>query len=166
MIEFVIAIIGVMLVIAGLLTVSELGRANTRTMNEASEEAITAAMGNPIPTSFQPISDWSAGADGRRHTKDDKPQSGSFASLRSGIVSRTAPNNDWTGMDRIDGAATQYDDIRDLNFSPAPSSLFGLTRGESEEMVGTLPVAQSFLGMRDSIRMRNEVWMPKTGGLY
>ena len=166
MIEFVIALIGVLAVVAGIITVADLSRADSDTYNAASEDAIGSAMGNPIAANFTPVKDWNKGADGRTFTKDDRPEHGSFAWVRNSITSRTVPNGDWSVTDRADGAQARYADIKDLDAGSNTSALFAFSRGRAETTVETLPIARTLFGVNDIVTVRNEVYMPATGGLY
>ena len=166
MLEFVIALIGILLVIAGVLTVAELNKADTDTLTRASEQAITSAMGNPIADSFTPVKDWGKGSDGRTLTKDDERQDGSFANVRGGITKFTAPNSDWSGTDRIDGSEARYKDVKDMNFGLNTAKIMGFSQGSDEEGIETLPVSQTLLGLPEIVDVRNETYMPATGGLY
>jgi len=166
MLEFVIALIGILLVVAGVLTVAELNKANTDTLVRATEQAITSAMGNPIATSFTPVRDWDKGPDGRALTKDDIKREGSFANVQSGITTFTAPNTDWSGTERLDGADARYKDVKDMNFGQNIAKIMGFSQGADEEGVETLPVSQSLIGLPEIVDVRNETYMPATGGLY
>ena len=166
MIEFVITLIGVLAVVAGLLTIVELNRVDNNTLNEASESAISTAMGSPIASSFTPITDWDTGADGRKLTKDDTQKAGSFESTRQGITKYTAPEGNWDGTVRLDGSETKYGDVRKFNFGQTTASLFGFSKGDAGETIETLPVARTLFGVGETITIRNETYMPATGGLY
>ena len=98
MVEFVIAIVGVLVVAAGILLLAELHRADTDTAVEATAEAIDDSMGSAIPSSFTPVDDWREGRDAMRHTKDDRPAPGSFSGVRARVARRTAPGGDWSGL--------------------------------------------------------------------
>ena len=159
MVEFVIAIVGVLVVAAGILLLAELHRADTDTAVEATAEAIDDSMGSAIASSFTPVDDWREGRDAMRHTKDDRPGSGSFSGVRARVARRTAPGGDWSGLAR-------YDDIRQFSDGAMDSATFRFHRGASQQTVEPLPVLRRLLGLPDAMTLRNETWMPSTGGLY
>ncbi|MGI5870338.1 MAG: hypothetical protein ACOX9C_12970 [Kiritimatiellia bacterium] len=166
MVEFVIAIIGVLVVAAGILLLAELHRADADTFVEASAEAISDSMDLSIASSFTPIRDWSPGADGLRHTKDDQVERGSFSSARTRIASRSAPAGDWSGLERLDGESAHYNDIRRFSDGEMDTTTFRFHRGANQQTVETPLVLRSLLGLPETMTLRNEAWMPSTGGLY
>ena len=166
MVEFVIALVGVLLVAAGILLLAELHRADTDTFVEATAEAIDESTSVSIASSFSPVDDWQPGRDDLRYTKDDRPDAGSFAGVRDRIARHTAPDGDWSGFDRLDGSSARYDDIRQFHDGAMASSIFRFHRATSEETVEPLPVLRRLLGLPDTMTLRNETWMPSTGGLY
>ena len=166
MIEFVICLVGILIVAAGLLLVADLTRSDTDTLVTATGSAISDAMSLSIAASFSPIEDWEAGRDGMRYTKDDRARMGNFGRIRNRVTSHTAPDGDWSGLRRADGASVQYDDIVKFNDGVLLSSAFRFMRARDEATVETLPVLQSLMGLPPEITVRNEVWMPAVGGLY
>ena len=166
MVEFVIAIVGVLVVAAGILLLAELHRADTDTAVEATAEAIDDSMGSAIASSFTPVDDWREGRDAMRHTKDDRPDRGSFSGVRARVARRTAPDGDWSGLARLDGSGARYDDIRQFSDGAMDSATFRFHRGASQQTVEPLPVLRRLLGLPDAMTLRNETWMPSTGGLY
>lgn len=165
MVEFVVAIVLIMVVVGGILAVANLQRADSKSMLGATSEAIENSMGNPIPKNFSPVSDWSNGVDGHEQTKDDRQKQGDFSNVREAITGRTAPNGDWSAFDRYDGNSVIYDDIKQLDSSGGLSSI-GMVEGESMELAEIPHVIQQSLGLPSEVTVENQVWMPKTGGLY
>ncbi len=166
MVEFVICLVGILIVAAGLLLVADLTRSDTDTLVTATGSAISDAMSALIPSSFSPIEDWDEGRDGMRHTKDDRAEMGNFSRIRNRITSYTAPNGDWSGTRRVDGSSVHYDDIVQFNDSVLVSSALRFMCAKEDMTVTTLPVLQSLMGLPETITIRNEVWMPALGGLY
>ena len=165
MVEFVIAIVGVLVAAAGILLLAELHRADTDTAVEATAEAIDDSMGSAIASSFTPVDDWREGRDAMRHTKDDRPGPGSFSGVRARVARRTAPDGDWSGLARLDGSGARCVDIRQFSdgaMTPPPS----VPPGRQPATVEPLPVLRRLLGLPDAMTLRNETWMPSTGGLY
>ncbi len=166
MIEFVICLVGILVAAAGLLLLADLTRSDTDTLVAATGEAISASMSLSIPSSFSPVEDWDEGADGMRHTKDDRARSGNFSRIRNRITVYTAPDGDWSGTRHRDGSSAHYDDIVQFNEGVLTASTLRFVSSSEEETVTTLPVLQSLLGLPSEITVRNEVWMPSVGGLY
>lgn len=166
MVEFVVSLVAILIVAVGMFLLSELIRADTRSSIDATSEAITKAMSMGIATSFTPIEDWDVGRDGMRHTKDDRVRGGDFGRVRRGIAAFTAPDGDWSGTRRLDGAASRYDDVVQFHDGVLSGSTLRFMHGQGEETVETLPVMQSLMGLPPILTLRNDVWMPATGGLY
>lgn len=165
MVEFIVAVVLIMLVVGGILAVANLQRADSKSMLEATEEAIKDSMGNPIANNFSPIKDWNDGADGYEQTKDDKAEKGSFSKVRNKITGHAVPDNDWSAFDRADGNSVRYGDIKQLD-SSASASVIGMIEGTASETAEIPPVIQKSIGLAEEVEVENQVWMPKTGGLY
>ncbi len=166
MVEFVVALVAVLFVAAGLLLVASLIRADTATFVEATGEAVSRSMSMGLAASFSPIADWEPGRDGMRHTKDDRARPGNWGRVRRGITVFTAPDGDWSGTRRLDGASAHYDDIVNVHDGVLSGSTMRFMRGYSAQSVETLPVLQVVMGLPPTLTLRNETWMPATGGLY
>lgn len=165
MVEFVVAAVLIMLVVGGILAVASLQRADSKSMLAATTEAIEDSMGNSIPENFSPIKDWDDGADGYEQTKDDRSQGGSFSRVRNDITGHAVPNDDWSAFERGDGNSVTYGDIKQLD-SSGGSSAIGMIEGKASETAVIPPVIQRSLGMPEEVELENQVWMPKTEGLY
>mgnify|MGYP003288851818 FL=1 len=165
MVEFVVAVVLIMLVVGGILTVANLQRADAKSMLAATSEAIDSAMGNSIPDNFSPVKDWNNGPDGYEQTKDDKKISGSLSNVRNSITGVATPNGDWSAFSRSDGDSVVYDDIKQLDKSGGTSTI-GMIEAEASETAEIPPVIQRTLGVDSEVNVENQVWMPKTEGLY
>ena len=165
MVEFVVAVVLIMLVVGGILTVANLQRADAKSMLAATSEAIDSAMGNSIPDNFSPVKDWNNGPDGYEQTKDDKKISGNLSNVRNSITGVVAPNGDWSAFSRSDGDSVVYDDIKQLDKSGGTSTI-GMIEAEASETAEIPPAIQRTLGMASEVNVENQVWMPKTEGLY
>ena len=98
-VEFTVAIVCVLLLVAALLQLVIFADADTGPLAEATARASEAATGGGFPDSFAPVRDWDAGPDGLFFTRDDAARPGSLARLRSDIAARTAPGGDWSAFD-------------------------------------------------------------------
>lgn len=165
MVEFVVAAVLIMLVVGGILAVASLQRADSKSMLDATTEAIEDSMGNSISKTFSPIKDWDNGVDGYEQTKDDKAKGGSLANVRNAITGHAVPNGDWSAFERGDGNSVVYGDIKQLDSSGSVSTI-GMIEGNASETAEIPPVIQRSLGMPDEVEVENQVWMPKTEGLY
>lgn len=166
MIEFVIGLVGIILLTALVVFLGQIQIVDTDSLTRASGDAIGDSMGNAIASSFTPIDDWDDGLDGRAYTKDDRADKGNFYGLRTHITSATAPGGDWSGTKRADGAPALYDDVVKVDTGTLAQSTFGFVSSGDSESISVPPVLQDILGLPAEITIRNEVWMPKTGGLY
>ncbi len=165
MVEFVVALVALLSVFAGIFAAAGILSADTDTMTEATSDAVSASMSSGIASSFTPVSDWTDGPDGLTGTKDDCMETGSFSGIRGEVAGHTAPSGDWSAFDGVDGAGVGYSDLRDFH-DGASSSVFGFVRGTSSDTVDMLPAARAFLGLPESVHVENEAWMPVCGGLY
>lgn len=158
-VEFTVAVVCILLVTTALLQLVIFADADTGTMAEATARASDAATGGGLATSFSPVRDWSRGRDGLIFTSDDAPRAGNFASVRSDIAAKTAPDGDWTALDR-----THSIDLRTFAQYGNPT-VFGFVRGEAAREIEVLPAARILLGLR-SPAVGNEAWSVRVGGLY
>lgn len=166
MVELVVGIVSIVLLTALLVLLGHLQRTDSDSLNRASAEAIADSMGNGIPSSFTPIADWDNGPDGMPYTKDDRAQNGGFVRLRTSITPATAPDGNWGGLRRADGSSARYDAIANVHDGVLVQSSFGFVSARDSETVQVPDFLQSALGLPAEITLRNEVWMPQTGGLY
>lgn len=166
MIEFVVGLFGIILLTALVVFLGQLQIIDTDSLTRASGDAIGDSIGNAIASSFTPVEDWDDGPDGMAYTKDDRADQGNFYGLRAHITSATAPGGDWSGTERADGAPVFYDDIVKVDTGALAQSTFGFVSSDDSESIDVPPVLQDIMGLPDEITIRNEVWMPKTGGLY
>lgn len=162
MIELVVAIIAIMVVLAGLLQIILLSAANTDSHVEAIAEAAARASSHAaLAATFNPLADWNPGADGYEQTRDDTPLPGSLADTRNLIAGETAPDDDWSAIDEA-----AHNQIAAFHHGMLPSSTFGLVSGKATRSVEVLPIAATLFGLRNPTEIENEVWMTKVDGLY
>lgn len=163
-VEFVIALITVLALFAGILQVVSLARARTDAMVEARRSAGESAIlpgGTPDPGARY-IRDWLVGPDGARHTGDDTYTAGNPIGFYDLIVNRTAPEPEqWDIVDSVNG-----NDISILHSSYDPAAVFGMVRGEAARNVPLIPAVRQLLYRADEIDIETEVWMTLTGNYY
>lgn len=163
MVEFVVGLMALLIVAAAVLTIGLLTNADTAAYNEAQSEAIDGSMGAGFTASFSPRKDNDAGADRRYLTADDEPVTGSLGPMRQHL----AAEGDAAGRPvRPDGAPLRHDALFTFADGTGGDEGFGFRKGEASRSVPIAPAARRFFGLRETAEVRNEVWMPQTGGLY
>ncbi len=162
MVEFVVALLCILAVFAGMLQLIMMGTANTDTMVEASAMAASRATVGVFPTETPSlVADWNAGRDGMEQTKDDVPVPGSLALVQLQIAGATAPGGDWSVLNDV-----RHGRIAELHHGLLPANTLGLVRGTASRTVEVMPAARALFGLRNPTEVRNEVWMTAVGGLY
>ena len=163
MVEFVVGLIALLVVAVGILAVAALVRADTESFAEAQEEAVRRSMGNATPDSFSPVADVAPGDDDLPLTKDDKAVRGSLDGIRR-IASHGLPAGGARPLGP-GGAEPGHDAVGTFGRGGAGDALFSLRVGRGEEEAELPPAAQPLLGLESPVKLRNEVWLPQTGGV-
>ena len=163
MIEFIVALVAVVALAAGLLQIASLGRAHTEAMVDARREAAARALS---PMSYLSdasyIEDWNEGPDGSRYTTDDEMAEDEGLSFQNIVVDRASPDDEgWTVYNGV-----PQNPFSSLRGAGNPSSVFGLTMGEADETVSLLPAVQHLLYGADSLNVRCEVWLTRMEDIY
>lgn len=168
LVEFVIALIGILVLTAGILFLGEAQQADTESLVEATASAVEDSMRHGIPNTFTPLRDWDAGRDGLRHTKDDRAQHGNWGSLRTQLGGRSFLASGGTGGAslRPDGSSLRYDNLERFQTGAQDASTFHFHRGQDTRTLTPPTVLERLLGLPSTLTLRNEVWMPSTTGLY
>lgn len=162
-IEFVVGLVAVLAVAAGLLQIARLARAHTETLalarEEAARDAMSAGYVEPVSPAPRFIRDWSLGPDGAAYSRDDRIVPGSPGDISSLLIERARP-----------------DDLEDLlpdnPVSPMsdPAAVmpgFYLVRGGARsDPIPLLPVVRRLLYNAPSITMEGEVYLIWTTGIY
>jgi hypothetical protein len=159
MIEFVIAILMVVIVIAGVLQFVELAGVKGDLLAQIRSDAGEEAFGNRISLSTVPtyILDWQAGEDEIRHTADDTMDTGLAGNtLQQAVVNRsTAQDDDWRYVDEA-----KSDSIPVLHASTLPMSALGFIHAEAEETVTLLPAMRDWIIGKETVTVGTELWFP------
>ncbi len=159
MIEFVIAILMVVIVIAGVLQFVELAGVKGDLLAQIRSEAGEEAFGNRISLTTPPIYilDWQAGNDEIRHTADDTLDRGLAGNtLQQAVVNRsTAQADDWRYVDEAKSYA-----IPVLHASTLPMSALGFIHVEAQEEVTLLPAMRDWIIGKESVTVGTELWFP------
>lgn len=159
MIEFVIALVCIVVVFAGLLQIGILGVTRTEVLIEARRKAGAAVMQDiilaPLP---EFIEDWAPGGDLRTYSADDLVIPGNPSDFSVRVVSRAYPVELNTLLPN-NPASTMAN-------TPAPQIGFGFTSGDATETVPLIPAVRNLLYRSDEILLHEEVWLPWTKGIY
>ena len=162
MIEFVVAILLVVIIMAGLLQFVELAGAKGLLLGAIRREAGEQALGQRIVLGAAPdyILDWEPGADAIRHTADDTFDRGIAGNtLQAAVVDRSVANPaDWSHLEDARNTA-----IPDLHTSGQPLGALGFIHAELEEEVTLLPAMRDWLIGKESITVGTELWFPRLG---
>jgi hypothetical protein len=163
-VEFVVGLAVVLVLVAGLLQVAALTRAQTDTMVEARRRAGEEAMDVNQPLAGPEfIRDWTDGPDGYAYSGDDTFSEGDALTFLGAVVDQAAGGAD--GWDRI-GQAGGDNRLYGLHRALRPVSAFGLVKGSDEETVEVIPAVRELIYDKDRITVRSDVWMTWTRGIY
>jgi hypothetical protein len=162
-VEFIVGLVAVLVLFAGLLQVATLTKKHTDTMVEARRLAAERAM-TDLDAASNPdyISNWKPGTDRKPYTRDDIHSPADPGSFDSRIVDRAAEDAlGWSIIDFI-----PRNPLADMHGSGTPASEFGLVSGSDTRTVDLLPAVQDLIYDRPRINVRCTVWMTQTKGLY
>ncbi|MGN0845735.1 MAG: hypothetical protein ACI4QT_11035 [Kiritimatiellia bacterium] len=163
MIEFVIGLIGLLVAAVAVLTIGILAKEDTESFREAQKEAIDGSMSAGFADSFSPRSDNDPGADNRNLTKDDKPVSGLLGNLRMNIAAEGMSAGTVT---RANGEDLHHNTLQEFASGEREKEAFSFRKGEESRTIEVTSAASVFFGFDGTAEVKNEVWMPQTGGLY
>lgn len=159
MVEFVVALVAIIVLVAGLLQFGRLSAAHTATMSEARREAgAYAIIPAQIFSSPDYILDRTVGPDGYAYSKDDSHTDALPGNLYNQLIGYADPD---MLSARLPGNA-----VSSLYGQPFPQLEFGLTYGSDTEDVPLLPVIRNLVYNATSIEVKSEVWMVWTHGIY
>lgn len=163
MIEFIVGLVAILVLSAGLLQIASLTRAQADVMNEsrriAGEQSLL-DMTTLEPAHF--IQAMEMGPDNKKYTRDDTFTLADASTFRNTFINRTVENDaDWAYISRSgDEHFTQ------MRNTANPSIVFGMVQGESHQTVDLISAVQSLIYRAPSIRVEGEVWMTRTGEIY
>lgn len=163
MIEFIIGLMVVVLLFAGMLQFIDIASAHSETLSEARAIAGDLSLnGSPISGTPEYMLDWEEGPDEMRHTSDDEPVLGSLSGTQRGILDLSVPDpGDWPELDeRVNN------DISELRAGTLPMALFGFVQGEESVSIPLWAAMRQWVYSDESVEVRAEVWLPRAGGLY
>jgi len=157
----VVALVGIIVLLAGLIQIGLLTYAHTETMIAARHEAAEAAMADSYPgiTDNQYIYDWFVGTDGKHYTHDDVTSVSTndpshiqdiVATAHPDELSTFVPDN---AFSRMQGAAFPVEELF-------------LVHGHDSKVVATFPVIRTLIYRRPTISTESDAWLTWTGGIY
>jgi hypothetical protein len=159
MIEFVVALLAILILFGAILQISSMGLIRNQMMARARNEAGMLAM-QDAPSFFIPdyILDRTLGPDQVSYSSDDDIVPGNPAGFINRVVNYSDPNE----LDRY---------VPDNEFSvmpglQAPQQEFGLLNGRARQTVDLLPVIRHLLYASDQVVVEGEAWMTWTKGIY
>ncbi len=145
MVEFMISLVVVLVLVAGLIQIGQLTHAHTRAMIGARAAAgqLALSQSSPISEGARLISDWLPGADLRRYTHDDTTYAFSNAAA-------------------LPGELIGYARLNSIPNSPVPNLGFWLVKGESSETVPILSVIQHLVYAQSALNVEGDAWLAWT----
>ena len=158
-VEFVVALVCILVLLAGIIQICVIGLRHSRLMSEARREAGQKAMSDS--SSFagpRYIFACTAGKDGIAYSADDDKTDGDPADLTVGVASHANPVD-------LDGVRPG-NPVSALAESEFPQYMFGLVEGEKHDSVDLIPIVRELIYGRDSVDLKASVWMTWTKGLY
>lgn len=158
-VELVVALVVVLVLLAGVLQVGWLGVHHSRAMTEARREAGVRAM-LPEASFSAPrfIRNCTVGADGVAYSRDDGVVADVPTVLTDGIVSYAHPS-------QLDGIRPD-NAVSALAKGALPEAMFGLVQGEKTDRVALLPVLRDLIYRADEVEVRGSAWLTWTEGIY
>ena len=156
-VEFIVAIIAVIVLVAGMIQLGLLQKAHTDVMIEARENAgkhaITPVEGDETPDY---VGSWTNGSDKVNYSADDEATDGDTADVQT-IVNCANPDEleNMVGDNLI---KSTYDDTAQL--------MDGFVNGHSSSNVTLLSAVQSMWANTNSIEVKSDVWMISLGDVY
>lgn len=166
-VEFVIGLVAVLALLAGLFQIASLIKSHTDVMVEARRQAGELANtdldpGQVLLSDAQYIRDWQESGDGKRYTRDDSSTPADAAAFAARFTGKAVPDAAaWSVLGQAPG-----DRLSALNGAPNPSPFFGLVEGYCSTNVPLLPAARHLFYAAESVDVQCKVWMTWTKGMY
>jgi len=159
LVEFVVALVVILVLVAGTLQISLMGVRHSRLMAEARREAGQKAMQDLAPFSGPTfIGACTVGPDGIAYTRDDGVTAGNSGAFVAGVVGYAQP----TELDTIRPGSP----VSAIANTAFPQLMFGLVEGEKTETMPLIPVVRELIYRQDAVELKGSAWMTWTKGLY
>ncbi|MEI8350981.1 MAG: hypothetical protein WCG36_01585 [bacterium] len=158
-VELIVALVVILVLLAGIIQVGWLGVHQSRAMMEARRKAGVKAM-MPVSSFAAPrfIRSCTVGADGIAYSRDDDLVPDDPAVVTDGIVAYAHPS-------QLDGIMPD-NPVSALSKSVLPATLFGLVQGEQKDRIALVPVIRDLVYQADEIEVRGSAWMTWMEGVY
>jgi hypothetical protein len=166
MIEFAAGLLVLLLLIIGFIHVSKLAMTSLDIHGEIRADAGMNAMQSALAVSPAAISDWQSGKDETRFTADDEAQKNApaSASIIGAIVSHSVQaEGDWQ---RVSEKSVLPFSMATLSQSPNLVVLMGAVYESKTDRVEVDPFIRNFVYNKETVSVKEEIWMPLMGGLY
>jgi len=160
MVEFMVGLVVMLVLLAGLIQIGQLAHAHTRTMMTARAQAGELAMADTRPVSETAlfICDWIPGPDLRRHTHDDMILTCSNAVALPGELVGQAH------LERVPDAPSNS--LATLAAAPNPAGDFFLIKGQAFESVAILPIIRRLVYAHSTLEVASDAWLVWLNGIY
>jgi hypothetical protein len=157
--ELIVALVVLLVLVAGIIQISLLGLMQTRSMTAARREAGAKAMLDVSSFSGpEYIVARQLGNDQVNYSRDDGLSRGDVRDFQTGIVGYSRPDD----LDR-QRPGNAFSDLQEGAF---PHLQFGLVEGESHEVLPLLPIIRTLLYRADSVEVEGKAWLTWAKGIY
>lgn len=160
--EIVVALVAILVLVAGLLEIGRLSRARLDAVNEARAEAAGRAMSDVLILSVPGprfLRDWEAGRDGVRHSADDTYRLGDPGAVRWSVAAKSRPED-------LEAVAGENPVSSLMTVAPFVSA-HALVRGRSQpRTIPLMPVTRGLLYNAEFVEIESEAWLVWTQNLY
>jgi hypothetical protein len=160
--EFVVGLVGLLILVAALLQIGTLVREDNRTLQKARAQAGMAALSDayiaPVLPGPRYLRDWTTGPDNAAYTRDDEPVQGDAVLFSQGLLDHARP-------------AALAGCLPNNPLSPMadPANLMAglrFVRGSADSgPISLLPITRKLIFGRDTITLESEAYLIWTKGL-
>jgi hypothetical protein len=158
-VELIVALVVLLVVIGGVITLGRLSRAQTVAMREARRVAGVAALSDAAPFSGPLyIEERTAGGDAVTYSRDDGTTAGEAADFQNRVVSYGEPE--------ALGEALPGNEVSVLYGTAFPQFMFSFTHGEHDVTVTNMPIVRHTMYNAETIQVHGEAWLTWTKGIY
>lgn len=156
--EFVVAIVGVVLIVAAMIQFGLLEVSHTKALQEArkqaGEHALQPILGGPAPSYIQA---WDKGPDGSNFSSDDASTDGNIFLFQIALVNAAHT------LEIMNYVPDNM--ISLLHFFPY-EVMDGLQNGSFEEDQPVMPIMEEMVFGADTLTVKADVWMTAMGDIY
>jgi len=161
-VEFVVGLVGLLVLFAVFVQLGEIIQAHTRTLIESRERADDLALSDTyVQTLPGPVYvyDWDPGGDGHRYSRDDRPLGSNPRDLVDHVVRHvpTGPLAGWVGGNPLS----------DMEQNGAVISSFALVHSPvRSDPIPLYSIIRNLIYDAESIEVESDAWQVWTRGLY